>query len=321
MKFDTLIEAMYKPKFDAQKTDTSRGQIRGSIADWLKAMKLTKEDLVAARDAVHQTKEYQKLIRLGLRDVSTKRHEANGSYSFKPPQGLSWEWAGETITAKPERITVLANGKLDHTAPNGFHRRPLTSPKPHIVAGNPQKTILSILRASFNLIAEKMSSRLEEDITTLEEYLKSAKEGLTEGYMLKTTYKNEKFSPEVIAAALAKVRKSAIYKHILVYASDVSTKTQLKNGSLSFAMDGTNGYYVTATGNIRYYGDLKGTQVGTAKDDKFHKQGRIAPKAEIHEINTDDDEKEVVTALVKRFTILLRSLHETMMRKAEKLKD
>jgi hypothetical protein len=94
-----------------------------------------------------------------MEDQSTERHNKNGSIVF-----VGYIPAGGRMVRRNERmkVTVQANGKMDETAANDFHRAPLTSPKPHIVPGDAVSSIAKTMRASMAKLASTMERRKKQ---------------------------------------------------------------------------------------------------------------------------------------------------------------
>lgn len=73
----------YKPGFRAAKRNPDVGDILGTIGDWLDEMGATKADIAPARKAAVESDEYQKLIKMGFKDVTSPGEEKAGTIAFQ----------------------------------------------------------------------------------------------------------------------------------------------------------------------------------------------------------------------------------------------
>jgi len=84
-----------------------------------------------------------------VKDITNTREAKNGTFSFKRPSQYS----------EAAKYHVHANGLIRQSDYNEFTgvRMPtrMTSPKPHIVAGDPVKSLVAIYNTAFKALAEK----------------------------------------------------------------------------------------------------------------------------------------------------------------------
>ena len=133
----------------------------------------------------------------------------------------------------------------------------------------------------------------------------------------------DKFDVDIIKSAMTKAKKLKSYKDVIAIATENTTTRQESNGSMSFAVEGTNGYYFTISGNLRYYGSkMSNTMISHGFGDeqtpqsKTRAQGRLSLNDPIKSIITfkkkDDD---IIDQLVKRYDNLLKSLLRVIKKK------
>ncbi len=112
----------YKPGFRASKRKPEIGDILGTIGDWLDEMGATKADIVPARAKAVSSPEYQKLLQMGFKDISTPGEQKAGTISLQAVAPMK-DWRGRVSDAKLlRRIHINGNIRTHasrHAAPDG----------------------------------------------------------------------------------------------------------------------------------------------------------------------------------------------------------
>lgn len=156
MKTIELLEGYYKPGYDAKS-----GNMIGTQADWMKALGVTKDDIVAARPKAKELPSYKKLLDL-VKDISTDRLVKNGTFYFEKPDATH-----------KDKYMVYANGQIRsqaHTSAWGssaISRDPqaptrLVSPKPRLKHGDPVQSLVLIYDGAFKELIKKAAKRKEK---------------------------------------------------------------------------------------------------------------------------------------------------------------
>jgi len=168
MKVSELFEAYTPPEKNkklgfrnkGEKVGTGKQGIPiGGSKEWLKTFNATAEHVSHAMRIMKQSAVVKKLASLGLHDDSSERHAKNGSMMFVGTMAYPVEGAKDGKRVYRIKFTVQPNGKIDETAPNDFHRAPVTSPKPRIVPGDPVDSIVKSMTASMEKLASTMEAR------------------------------------------------------------------------------------------------------------------------------------------------------------------
>lgn len=81
--FDAEETNFYKPGFRASARKPEIGDILGTIGDWLDEMGATKADIAPARKIAVESPEYQKLMKMGFKDVTTPGEEKAGTIGLQ----------------------------------------------------------------------------------------------------------------------------------------------------------------------------------------------------------------------------------------------
>lgn len=102
--------SFYKPGFRKTKRDPNIGDILGTIGDWLDEMGATKEDIAPAREAAVNSPEYQRLIKMGFKDVTTPGEVKAGTIGFQAVAPMR-DWNKQVIDQKILR-KVHINGNI-----------------------------------------------------------------------------------------------------------------------------------------------------------------------------------------------------------------
>ena len=100
----------YKPGFRETKRDPNVGDILGTIGDWLDEMGATKADIAPARKAAVASPEYQKLIKMGFKDVTGPGEEKAGTIAFQAVMPMK-DWNKQVKDMKVLR-KVHINGNI-----------------------------------------------------------------------------------------------------------------------------------------------------------------------------------------------------------------
>ena len=150
--------AMYKPGFDADK-----GQLRGSVKDWLQAMNATPQDVAKALARFKATPLFRNdAAKAGLEYDSRPAGEKNGTIAFKVNRKYPSGNAYKTT------YLIYANGQIRGASESAWGKEymgKLMSPKPRIKAGDPVGSIVMLYTAAFEeLLAKwkKSSERMEK---------------------------------------------------------------------------------------------------------------------------------------------------------------
>ena len=137
----------------------------GGTKEWLKAFGATSADINQALRVVRQSPEYRAAKATGLTDESTERHNTLGSIMLVG-KVKDVSYAGRA-TERRVKFTVQANGKVDETAPNDWHRAPISTPKPRIVPGDAVQSIAKSMQASLAKIAITMERRIKKGASNI----------------------------------------------------------------------------------------------------------------------------------------------------------
>lgn len=159
MKISELFEAFTPPTRNPKlgfRTKGSKIPV-GGTKEWLKAFGATATDVDQALRVIRQSAAYRALKELGMVDESTDRHNTLGSIVFVGSVTLP-AGAGKTRDQRL-KVTVQANGKMDETRPNDWHRAPISSKKPHIVPGDAVQSIVKTMTSSLELLAKTVERR------------------------------------------------------------------------------------------------------------------------------------------------------------------
>lgn len=184
MKVSELFEAYEPPvrnpklgfRNKGEKVGTGKEGIPiGGTKEWLKTFGATETDVAQALRVVRQSPEYRAVKALGMEDQSGDRHNKNGSITFvgfvKVPRAQGYGGPRD----RRMKITVQANGKMDETNANDFHRYPLTSPKPRIVPGDAVSSIVKTMTASLEKLARTVERRQAQAAVALKKFEKEQK--------------------------------------------------------------------------------------------------------------------------------------------------
>lgn len=168
----------------------------GKASEWMKAIGATPEDIAKARAEVKKSPEYQTLVDKEhiFKDVSSPRHESNGSIAldgyyiepkatFKALNKNTGEVATDEDRKSPSfyqdfkfvevpdangyrtvklKYTIHPHGKIDFTAPNGYHRWPAPSGKTALVKDKPVESIVKSMRLALRELDKLVAKRLEK---------------------------------------------------------------------------------------------------------------------------------------------------------------
>ena len=140
-------------------TKAGNVHIRGSVPDWLEAMGVDRDSMLAAVEAVKKSPEYKAALDVGLKDVTSERDAKNGTLAFS---GVFADWNPHGLVRymSANKFKVLANGKIDIVSDNEWHRHDLSVPKPRVVKGNPKATIEKTMRQSLERLTDVYSKRV-----------------------------------------------------------------------------------------------------------------------------------------------------------------
>ena len=159
--------AYYRPKFTPSPTDASLGEIRGSVKDWMDAMKITPQDIEKAVARMKGTALFRnELPKAGLNYEERPAGEKNGTFVFKGSRKYK---NGYTASVG---YNVYANGHIRSvskgTFGNGEYMGPLRSPKPRMKAGDPVGSLVMIYTAAM----EEMLFKWNKAVAKLEKEAK-----------------------------------------------------------------------------------------------------------------------------------------------------
>ena len=177
MKVNELFESSYTPPVKNPKLRFStKAKIPvGGTKEWLKAFGATETDIQQALRVVRQGASYRAVKALDMKDESTARHDKLGSIMFigaykeattnPPSQGKfrSGRW----------KMTLQANGKIDETAANDWHRAPVATGKPHIVPGDAVGSIVKTMNNALDKMAANLTNRRKKEAKEMEAVSKS----------------------------------------------------------------------------------------------------------------------------------------------------
>jgi hypothetical protein len=138
-----------------------KGIPTGGTKEWLKAFGATSADINQALRVVRQSPEYRAVKALEMSDQSTDRHHTLGSMMFVGFIKMPSHVPGKTRD-KRVKVTVQANGKIDETNQNDFHRAPMQGPKPRIVPGDAVQSIAKTMCASLARVASVIERRKKQ---------------------------------------------------------------------------------------------------------------------------------------------------------------
>lgn len=143
----------YTPAYDAE-----RKILIGTVKDWLARLKIEPADI---KEAIKLAKQLPSYEALADADVTTAAEAKNGTFSFEHPSMRDLKasmWDG--------KYHVYANGQIRMSSLNtrSGDRRPtrLATPKPHIVAGDPVKSLVAIYNTAFKEVAKKAAKVMKE---------------------------------------------------------------------------------------------------------------------------------------------------------------
>lgn len=174
--------AYYKPMY---RSDI--GQLRGSVKDWLEAMKITPQDIEKALARVKEMPLFRNdLPKAGLRYEPTPGKEKNGTLTFvvdRPRFFIHDTGNGKAVggakseedleKTRPTKYNIYANGQIRWAAPrtygDGDHTTPLKSPKPRVIAGDPVGTLVSIYKAAIEEMLAKWKKTQERHVREKEQ--------------------------------------------------------------------------------------------------------------------------------------------------------
>lgn len=155
------------PKFDAE-----RGHILGGVKAWHEKIGATKEDLESAIEDVKKSDLWNKLKAAGLTFNSTPKELNAGTLSFKQPVDENDIYKNRKSTMPHNYIfNVYGNGQIRQylnrkniytgaIGKNGIYR--LKSPKPKLIAGDPQKSLVSIYMQALEEILNKLKTKQDK---------------------------------------------------------------------------------------------------------------------------------------------------------------
>jgi len=171
MKVSELFEAKlqggayYSPKFVPAKSGSGLGDIRGSVKDWLDAMKVTPQDVEKAIARVKGSALFRnEFPKAGLVYDPREAGEKKGTLSFKVNRKYPSGYVAKT------GYNIYANGQIRCTS-EAWHGKemmsPLKSPKPHMKAGDPVGSVVMIMTAAMEELLNKWnkaSAKMEKEV-------------------------------------------------------------------------------------------------------------------------------------------------------------
>ena len=165
--------AYYKPTYLADK-----GQIRGSVQDWLDALGATPQDVQKALVRVKASSLFRnELPAAGIEYEYKPESEKRGTLVFKVNR--KWTFGGKTHFQRTG-YTVYANGQLRATNPGRFekqHQTPLKTPKPRFKVGDPVESITMTMMAALEEMLAKWKKAVDKmDKAEAKEKAEAAKE-------------------------------------------------------------------------------------------------------------------------------------------------
>jgi hypothetical protein len=139
-------------------------QIRGSVKDWLESMKIEPKHVQEALKKIKSTdvfKNKTKAVGLIYKEGTA---EKNGTLEFRSGRTVPKDWtdgqgrkladaAGKTTDA----YLVYANGQIRWTNKITGHMTPLKAPRPHLKAGDPVGSLVSIYTAAIEEVIAKQA--------------------------------------------------------------------------------------------------------------------------------------------------------------------
>ena len=151
MKVSELLNEKREPTDKGYYTPGYRDDkklIVGTVQDWLARLKVEPEHIKQAMELAKDLPSYKDLVST-VKDITSTSEAKNGTFSFKRP----------SLHSAAAKYHVHANGLIRQSDFNEFTgvRMPtrMTSPKPHIVAGDPVKSLVAIYNTAFKALAEK----------------------------------------------------------------------------------------------------------------------------------------------------------------------
>lgn len=128
--------------------------IQGTVKDWMARLNATPDDIKKAMAAAQDLPSYKALT--DVVGATTKPGEAkNGTFSFYHPSD------------KANRYMIYANGQLRMASPDSWDGKTmkptrLTSPKPHLKAGDVVGSLTRIYDGAFKELAKKAKTAKEK---------------------------------------------------------------------------------------------------------------------------------------------------------------
>jgi hypothetical protein len=138
-------------------------QIRGSVKDWMKSMEIEPEHIQAALKKIKSTdlfKNKTKAVGLIYKEGTA---EKNGTLEFHSGRTVPKGWTdgqGRSLGATgktTDAYLVYANGQIRWTNKVTGHMTPLKAPKPHLKAGDPVGSLVSIYTAAIEEVIAKQA--------------------------------------------------------------------------------------------------------------------------------------------------------------------
>ena len=160
---ELLLE--YSPSNRRPTYDDDQKVVLGATKDWMARLGATKDDIKAAFTKAKSLPSYQALIDAGMKDITSDKTAANGTFNFLKPNGkFTRNWKGGD--AKPEKYMVYATGQIRSQSDDAPTR--LASPKPHGKLGKPVDSIEMFYDAAFKSLAKTAARRakMNEDLTS-----------------------------------------------------------------------------------------------------------------------------------------------------------
>ena len=181
--FETTLEEAYTPPVRNKKLGFSnkgekvptgkQGIPTGGTKEWLKSFGATSTDVDQALRTVRQSAAYRAVKAAGMVDESTDRHNTLGSMTFV---GYIECIHNGRLVKKRMKVTVQANGKIDETSIDDYHRAPMTSLKPRIVPGDAVQSIVKTMSASLEKVASTVERRKAQAKAEIKKVLKKGED-------------------------------------------------------------------------------------------------------------------------------------------------
>lgn len=128
---------------------TGRGNILGTIGDWLVLMGARREDNASARELAVNSPEHERLIRLGFKDNSTPGEIKAGTISFRADEYQPPPFRGQEQKPQPLMRKVHINGNIRaHAANKTYHARRGKTYEPMTAQSHPDLTPVERLAGS-----------------------------------------------------------------------------------------------------------------------------------------------------------------------------